>query len=179
MDKVPKIILIAMPFFDYRLPSAQIAVLKSYLEEKGVIVFSIYAYLDFYKIVGEKYCDILNKSQISEWMYISSVYPDRYKENKKEIESQLRCELGFSQEELYDCYNRIQEFNRNLLLKIESYKCHLIGFSITYNQLLPTLFIAKELKERDDRKKIILGGSRVKGELGLSLINKKIISIIL
>lgn len=173
MDKVPKIILIAMPFFDYRLPSAQIAVLKSYLEEKGVIVFSIYAYLDFYKIVGEKYCDILNKSQISEWMYISSVYPDRYKENKKEIESQLRCELGFSQEELYDCYNRIQEFNRNLLLKIESYKCDLIGFSITYNQLLPTLFIAKELKERDDRKKIILGGSRVKGELGLSLINKK------
>ena len=72
-------------------------------------------------------------------------------------------------EELKDLTNKIRKFNEWLLDNILKLNCSLVGFSITYNQLLPSLYIAQQLKKADGKMRIIFGGSRVKGELGSSL----------
>jgi len=47
----------------------------------------------------------------------------------------------------------------------------IIGFTLNYGQLLPSLAIAKKIKELDPEKTIIFGGSRTAGTLGVNVLN--------
>jgi ribosomal peptide maturation radical SAM protein 1 len=46
----------------------------------------------------------------------------------------------------------------------------IIGFTLNYGQLLPSLAVAKKIKEIDNNKKILFGGSRTVGELGIKTL---------
>lgn len=46
----------------------------------------------------------------------------------------------------------------------------IIGFTLNYGQLLPSLAIAKKIKEQYPEKKIILGGSQTANQLGVNVL---------
>lgn len=179
MSNAPKIIMISMPFFDYRLPSAQLAVLSAYLKKESVSTVCMHAYLDFYECIGEKYIDFINNYEHAEYLFIKFAYPERYVIKKNEIDHQLQKDLKISKRMLMILYAKISTFIDDIVRKIEAQNCALVAFSITYKQLLPSICISKKLKINKKVEKILFGGSRVTGDLGREMfINSKIIDSI-
>ncbi|MBD5525299.1 MAG: RiPP maturation radical SAM protein 1 [Lachnospiraceae bacterium] len=173
MNNKSEIILISMPFFDYRLPSAQLAVLKGYLNKENISTLCIHAYLDFYECIGEEYIDLINNYEYAEYFFIKFAYPERYALKRREINHQLQKDLKLSKRMLMNFYARISNFIDDIVNKIENQNCDLIAFSITYKQLLPSICVAKKLKNNKTGKKILFGGSRVSGELGNGIFSKE------
>lgn len=169
--KKTEIVLVSTPFLEYILPSAQLAALQAYLESKDICVKAMYSYVKFHEQVGSVYADLLNNNEYAEWIYIQYLFPDYYKKEKKKIEKLIKEKLHLNGYELNDLSEKISRFNEWLIESILIEKCMLVGFTITYNQLMPSLYISHELKKRCKNINIIFGGSRVNGDLGKSLLN--------
>lgn len=164
-----ELVLISMPFFDYKLPSAQISVIKAYLKEEKVNVRTIHAYIEFYKHIGDEYIELINNYSCAEYLFIKFAYPERYKRNRNQIEDRIISDLEISGNILEDLYSRIEKFINAIEKRIDM-NCGIIAFSITYKQLLPSICLAKKIRNKNYSGRIIFGGSRVSGELGRSLV---------
>lgn len=172
MDR-PEIVLIAMPYFDYTLPSSQLAVLKSYLSLENIKSNCIHAYLHFSKIIGEELIHRLNNYAYAELLFLKYTYPERYRKNNAKIDLLLRNNIDLSEEELELCYKKVEIFIDRIVEQIISKGAQIIAFSITYKQLLPSICIAKRIKNKEKNCKIVFGGSRVSGSLGEKMFDNE------
>lgn len=179
-ERVDRVLLISMPFAILSSPSIQLGVLKSYLESKGISVDIHHGYLKCADILGPAlYSVILFMGGIAsldaneEFLYPYFLYPEHFNKHRKEIEYFFHKittrDLGVSIK-LDTVLERLNTFNDELIKSIEFSKYSLVGFSVTYDQVKPSLFIAKEIKRDYPHIKTVFGGGNCVGELGISLI---------
>lgn len=173
------ILLISMPFAGTAIPSIQLAILESYLKEREINIKTRHSYLkaaDFYRLNNYNFLIYPpNDSYTAQMVFSKYVFPEHWQKTEskfreyfnlnllknKEIEKQFTFDIYVQQTDRF--YNWILEN-----IGWESYD--IIGFTLNYGQLLPSLAIAKKIKESHPNKKIIFGGSRVTGLLGLKVL---------
>jgi ribosomal peptide maturation radical SAM protein 1 len=163
------LLLISMPFIRTLTPSIQLGTLQAYLRSKGIPVDVNHAYLRCLEFLGpDLYCAFTD-----EVFYTSFLFPEHFKKYRHKIEKYFKKKINpythiksLSYETVLD---RISSFNKELLAADYS-KYTLIGFSITFDQLRPSLYIAQEIKRRYPHIPIVFGGAQCFGELGISLI---------
>ena len=101
------------------------------------------------------------------------VFPEFFNENINKFR-------GFYKEKIetidnknfdFDTYlKKTDEFYTKIINQTEWKKYDLIGFSLNYSQFLPSLAVAKKIKEVYPNKKIVLGGSRTVGKIGENVL---------
>jgi len=173
------VLLISMPFAGIVIPSIQLVILESYLKERKINIKTRHLYLKAAEFYGLSNYNFLinppNDSYTAQMVFSKYIFADHWqnKENKireyfnfnllknKEIEKQFTFENYVQQTDKF--YNWILED-----IAWQSYD--IIGFTLNYGQLLPSLAIAKKIKEIYPEKKIIFGGSRTTGLLGFKLL---------
>lgn len=169
-----KIALISMPWSLLNRPSIQLGTLQGYLKtHSSHTVDSFHPYLHIAKAIGT---DAYNRLALSGWageaLFAPLLFPEKYDDAKK-----LYCQ---SQESTTDTRNAPIEFDsfcseidatcRKWLKNLDISSYDLVGLTVCFNQLLPSLYLAHLIKTERSNTKIVFGGSSCSGELGRSLV---------
>jgi len=170
-----KILLISMPFASPLTPSIQLGTLHAYLKNKGIPADVYHAYLKCADTLGpELYYFISSILFTDELYYPALLYPDHFNKYGRKIKNYYNKTIKkytYIKPVLFEAVlDKIRSFNEELLTSINFSKYSLIGFSVTYDQLRPSLYLAREIKQKYPHISIVFGGAGCAGELGIGLL---------
>jgi ribosomal peptide maturation radical SAM protein 1 len=168
-----------MPFYSLYLPSIALTQLKSELKRKfgnSVDVEIFYFNHDFAQLVGSdiyKYFDDWSiQTGIGDWFFRNEAFPyegDNLNEYFIRYGHMLN-ELVQRKEEFEILRNNLGAFLEGLILKNKLYTSDVVGFTSLFAQNIPSLALARKLKETNPNLKIVIGGSNCEYPMGIELI---------
>ena len=173
------VLLFSMPFAGTAIPSIQLAILESYLKERKISIKTQHLYLKGAEFYGLNNYNFLiyppNDSYTAQMVFSKYVFPDHWKKNERKFREYFNLNLSQNKEieKNFSFEDYVQKTDAfiNWILDNTDWQSHdIIGFTLNYGQLLPSLAIAKKIKELKPEKKIIFGGSRTTGLLGVRLL---------
>jgi len=174
------VLLLSMPFAGITIPSIQLPVLAGFLEERGITVQTKHLYLHAASIYGvQPYTALIsppNDSYTAQMGFSKHVFPDHWEKTQDAFRTYFEQHIA-QNEPLHTQYSfdtfvqQTDKVYQRVLHQIEWHHYDLIGFTLNYGQLLPSLAIAKAVKESYPEKQIIFGGSRTMEMLGVNILN--------
>lgn len=174
-DSKKNVLLISMPFAGTAIPSIQLALLESYLKERGVNVKSQHLYLKAAEFIGLNNYNYLiytpNDSYTAQMAFCKYVFPEHWEKVKDKLKKYFNEKLAEDKEiqKTFTFESFVQssdKFYHWVIDTVDWESYDIIGFTLNFGQFLPSLSIAKKVKELYPEKKIVLGGSQTTGELG-------------
>jgi len=178
-DKKKSVLLVAMPFAGITIPSIQLPVLEGYCRERGITIETRHLYLKAAELYGlQNYHYLIyppNDSYIAQMVFSQYVFPDHWKNNKDKFQEffhQRSVKNSDIPQFSFDEYvHRTDVFYHWILDHVDWRFFDIIGFTLNYGQLLPSLAIAKKIKQLTPDKKIVFGGSRTADMLGRNVLH--------
>ncbi len=168
-----RVALVSMPWPIVNRPSLQLATLKSYVEEKSVYkVDCFHPYLHLAKAIGlDTYARIARSGWAGEALFAPLLFPEM-KSRAKQLFRQSLSKKDPAFAEFEELVERVEQGISEWLtaIKIDSYG--LLGLSVCFFQLIPSLYLAAKIKENHPRLPIVFGGSSCAGLVGVSLFER-------
>ncbi len=171
------VLVVAMPFAGVTIPSIQLAVLETYCRQRGISIETRHLYLKAAEIYGLQNYHFLiyppNDSYTAQMAFSRSVFPEHWQQNENKFREyfQQHTPKEANPSFTFDKYvQRTDMLYHWILDHVDWRSFDIIGFSLNYGQLLPSLAIAKIIKELSPEKTIVLGGSRTVGDLGVNVL---------
>ena len=163
--------LVSVPWAIFNRPSIQLGTLKAHTEQSSEIeVVCFHPYLNVAKGIGvDGYQKIADSGWAGEALFSALLFPEMKESARKLFIKSIpdRKHLP-SFEKLLETINKICD----TWADSPDWSAFLsIGFSVCFNQLLGSLYLAKKLKQCSGCPPIIFGGSSCSGPLGESLVN--------
>lgn len=175
-----KVLLINMPWGDCLRPSVQVGILTAYLLEQGIEVENKYFNLKLAQLLGvELYLKISQTSWHGYYLYApmladnpgKSSGSDSCKENSALSFPLDKLPLAdYHDVDFPEVMAKIKEFHSEILSEIEYGKYDIIGFTNGFQQTIPSLSVAKYIKEHHPEILLVFGGSSCYAELGETLL---------
>ncbi len=167
-----RVALISMPWPIFNRPSVQLGALKSFLEQQpGLTVDCYHPFLNIAESLGmDVYREIGHNGWAGEALFSPLLFPEK-EEDARKLFSKSFQGTGKKFPEFDDLIERIDTTCTNWLSEVTLQQYSLIGFSACFNQLLPSLYLADQIKKKNKAIPIVMGGSSCVGELGTSLID--------
>jgi ribosomal peptide maturation radical SAM protein 1 len=167
------VLLMAMPFAGTAIPSIQLPILEGYLKERNVDVSTKHLYLNAAEIYGLNNYNCLisspNDPYNAQMFFSKFVFPQYWNETKENFKKFFNEKIK-NNEISFEEYQQLTDIFYNWTLENVDWESYdIIGFTLNYGQFLPSLAIAKKIKELDSEKKIILGGSRTINQIGINV----------
>ena len=178
-EKKKSVLLVAMPFAGITIPSIQLPVLEGYCRERGIAIETRHFYLKAAELYGlQNYHHLIyppKDSYTAQMVFSRYVFPNHWKNNKNKLKKffhQHSVKNSDIKQFSFDDYvYQTEMFYQWILKNINWHLFDIIGFTLNYGQLLPSLAIAKKIKELFPEKKIIFGGSRTTDTLGKNVLH--------
>jgi hypothetical protein len=168
-----RVALISMPWSIFNRPSIQLATLKAFMEreQRDCSVDTFHPYLHIAKATGiDRYRKIAHDSWAGEALFSSLLFKSRGGHAASLFYSQLRTKPAPSE---YDSLvELIRKECRQWLTTVKWKDYDLVGFSVCFSQLLPSLYMALQIKVIAPDIPILFGGSSCNGEIGKSLLDQ-------
>jgi len=173
-NKQKSVLLVAMPFAGVTIPSIQLSVLEGYCKEKEMPIETRHLYLKAAEIYGLKNYHLLiyppHDSYTAQMVFSRYIFPEHWKKNATRFREYFYKHFTQSPQthsfSFDDYVHRTDLFYQWVLEHVNWRSFDIIGFTLNYGQLLPSLAIAKKIKDLHPEKTIILGGSRTADTLG-------------
>jgi len=174
-SNLKNILLISMPFAEVAIPSIQLTLLEKYCKERDVQITSKNLYLKAAEIYGLKNYNFLLNTPSSPYfaqiLFSNYVFPNHWKHSEDKIKDYFNKKICENNDYNYDIFaKKTEEFNYWILSNVNWKDFDIIGFTLNYGQFLPSLAIAKKVKEEFPNKKIVFGGSRTAGDIGKKVL---------
>lgn len=167
------IALCSMPWAIFNRPSIQLASLQAFISANSCHrVATFHPYLHIASAIGpDLYPEIAHSGWAGEALFSALLFPDNRDEAQQlfyqTLSTRIRKDYDF--DELVDA---VATACNSWLSEIELHTYDLFGFSICFNQLLASLYMAKLLKTRQPSLPIVFGGSSCSGEVGKALMDQ-------
>jgi ribosomal peptide maturation radical SAM protein 1 len=190
MPQRPRVVFVDMPFAHLDGPALGISVLQSVLAQEDCQADIVYLNLIFAKMVGmEIYRDLFKykatnpnptdhipfEALAGEWAFSQNYYGDNAREGEAYIEMLKRSPWKLSQRSI-DSVLRIKAlvppFIEECHARVNWERYDVVGFTSTFEQTMPSLYLARTLKHRYPQLKIIFGGANCEGEMGVELLRQ-------
>jgi ribosomal peptide maturation radical SAM protein 1 len=165
-----------MPWPLFNRPSIQLGTLKAYLDTRTnwLEVNTEHPYLEVAGILGtELYHWISQNVWVSESLYAPLVFPEQKKSSEK-LATNYAYKAGAKINELFNfnkIHNKLESQLENWVNSRDWSQYKIAGFSICFNQLLPSLAAASLIKKKSPHITIILGGSSCAAAAGKSILD--------
>jgi ribosomal peptide maturation radical SAM protein 1 len=177
-DTKKTVLLVAMPFAGITIPSIQLPVLEGYCRERGISIETRHLYLKAAELYGLQNYQYLiyppNDSYTAQMVFSKYVFPEHWRENEdrfQEFFNHHSVQNSQLPQFSFDEYvHRTDVLYQWILDHVDWRSFDLIGFTLNYGQLLPSLAVAKKIKELAPEKKIVFGGSRTVDTLGMNVL---------
>lgn len=166
-NKYFKTLLVTMPFQDIRQPNISLGILKSVLKNAGYQSDILYANLEFANLIG----DDVNRFFQKGFPYIGDfLFSELLGETKRDLtkSDSYKYFTEWEKNALNEARKHIDSFIDSLAKRIIAKKYDAVGFSLTF-QIVPSLILAKRIKEHLPEIPIVFGGANCIGEQGLAL----------
>ncbi len=172
MDK--KVLLVVMPWSNPTLPSLALGLLKSILERDGIGCDTLHGNVLGYRLLDRNGSyDLLSTEMASELIFT----PLYFGTDRRETAAGLACALtdsavaaGKTPAYYLELMDRAEAFINALFAATDWEQYDIIGFSLTFQETLASLCLARKIKELDPHKRIIFGGAACDGEMGLEMV---------
>jgi ribosomal peptide maturation radical SAM protein 1 len=167
-------LLISMPFAPGCRPSAALGALATYLRQEAIPVEIKHAYLTCVDRIGPELYQRISTAE-DELFYPFFLHPEHAETHRREIEARLRplaCRGGkaAARDLLTQTLERLAAFHEDFLRTVDPARYALVGFTVTFDQLRASLYLARRLKERRPDLPIVFGGALCVGAMGKSLM---------
>lgn len=178
-DNRKSVLVVSLPFAGVNIPSIQLQILEGYLRERDICVKSKHLYLISTEFFGLYNYDFLSNipgaSYAAQIAFSKYVFPDHWNQQienfrnyfNKIVSNDIDLQKNFSFDRYVEC---TENFFNWIIENVEWQEFDIIGFTLNYGQFLPSLAVAKKIKELYPDKKIIFGGGRTVGELGVKVL---------
>jgi len=172
------VLLVSMPFAGITIPSIQLAVLESYCRQRGILIETRHLYLKAAEFYGlQNYHWLIyppNDSYTAQMVFSRYVFPEHWEKNQKRFKDYFqqhsKQNIGVPPFTFDEYVHRTDELYQWILDHVDWRSFDIIGFTLNYGQLLPSLAAAKKIKELAPEKTIVFGGSRTVGDLGVNVL---------
>lgn len=163
--------LISMPWALFNRPSIQLGILKAYVEQQtNLHVELFHPYLGYAQQLGT---NLYHQISLSGWAGEALFAPLLFPEVGRKSEQLFINSLSPKHRTGTD-YPTLVAHLRNrsdrLLERLLAQNYLLVGFSVCFNQLLGSLYIARRLKEISPKTVIVFGGTSCCSDAGNSLL---------
>ncbi|SDP52964.1 RiPP maturation radical SAM C-methyltransferase [Desulforhopalus singaporensis] len=166
-----KVALVSMPWAIVNRPSVQLATLKSYLQlQQDIQVDNYHPYLSIAASLGpSRYTEIALSGMGGEALFAPLVFSGK-KSDSRILFNHLLANSRKKQPDFDEIAATVATACDDWLKTFTCSDYSLIGFSVCFNQLLPSLYMAKLIKQKYPAAAIVFGGSSCSGGLGKSLL---------
>lgn len=173
-----RILLVNMPFANLAWPNLGISALKASALRQGIPCQVAYLNYDLAELVGaddyQWIADCFAFALGGERLFAEFYFGDRLPPAKlyyRQVLQRVDHEFG---DRDYAAYRRIAEFVRPFLDRclgaLPWEECAAVGFSVTFQQTLASLCLARELKALYPHICVLFGGAACEGEMGEQLL---------
>ncbi len=165
--------LISMPWALFNRPSLQLAALKAYVErEMEADILTCHPFLDIAAAIGiDAYRRISASSWAGEALFTPLLFPGQRKKARDLFNSSLhRPGSGDRRLDYDELVSRIGAACDHWLDRHDFSGSRLIGFSVCFGQLLPSLHLSRRVREKGIDSPIVFGGSSCCGVTGRALL---------
>lgn len=164
------IALISMPWSIFNRPSIQLGTLKSFLErESDYTVDAFHPYLHTAKAIGTTtYSKLAFSGWAGEALFSPLLFPEKRTDARKLFQESITGAIDPAPD--FEQLVAVMEHHLEQWLAQNDLKQYdLVGFTVCFSQLLPSLYLARKIKERMPKMPIVFGGSSCSGPLAASL----------
>jgi ribosomal peptide maturation radical SAM protein 1 len=168
-----KILLVSMPFPTIIPPSPQLSALDAYLTENQIPVESRHLYLRCADHMGAELYNALSAEShlLKDLIYSKFLFPQNFENNEHLIKLTVKDNQNFFEKvTLESIIEKISIFNADIMENVNWGDYDLVGFTTNFNQLLSSLFVAKEIKSKYPAVETVLGGFAVSSGRGESVM---------
>lgn len=169
------VLLVSMPFAETSIPSIQLALLETYLKKESINIETINLYLKAAEFFGLKNYNFLinspNDSYVAQMIFSKYVFPEYWKQKINDFKDFYNKNIADEECFSFEDYEKqTDEFYNWTIKNIKWDDFDIVGFTLNYGQILPSLAIAKEIKQEYPDKKIVFGGSSTVDQLGIRVL---------
>jgi len=152
-----KVLLVAMPLHDTLHSSLSLSILKQCIINSGYQCDVRYASLEFSKLIGHNLYNSLVKGKSP---FLSDlIFANALNDNLNNIEGSPEIQL---------LSEKASFFIKKIAKAIFDEHYDVIGFNTNYHTV-PSLALAKQLKQMDPSLSVLFGGANCEGEMGIAL----------
>ncbi len=157
-----RVLLLCPPFQPLTTSSLAVAQLATLLRSQGIACTEAYLHFDFARVIGEQKYGLITDAGsglTGELLFAEGLYgtPD-------DIETQEKLSQRYGPPEERSV--ALAELARRCLTRIAADKPDLVGMSTSFNQLLPSLWMARIIKQQHPELQIVLGGAACSEPMG-------------
>ena len=173
----PSVALIAMPWATSTRPSLALSTLSASLRERDVSVDVVYPNLLLSSLIGAASYEFLSETPayfgVAEHLFAIEVFSRDSLRSDAFIRSVARstrddATTPISHDGLLCLRNLIPEFIDLVAQEILTHQPEIVGLTCTFNQVMPSVALAKALKARRPSIHTVLGGACVHGDMGVT-----------
>jgi len=178
MPKYPfRVLLVSMPFGALERQALGLSLLKPCLERRGLACDIRYLNFPFAEFTGfEDYCWLNYEAPYTafagDWIFTEALYGARPRIDENYTQEVLRgiWRMADSDVVRLDRMRAVVEpFLEHCLAAVNWERYSLVGFTSTFEQNIASLALARRLKQRYPKMRIVCGGANWEGEMGLEL----------
>ena len=172
------VLLVAMPFAGITPPSIQLSVLGEYCKTRSIVIQTRNLYLKAAELYGlQQYHTLIyppNDSYTAQMVFSKYVFPEHWNSHQEQFKDYFTTHIRKKNEHTLFSFEeyvqRTDTFMEWIIDHVEWRSFDIIGFTLNYGQLLPSLAVARTIKELAPEKTIVFGGSRTVDELGKNIL---------
>ncbi|MFX0198323.1 MAG: RiPP maturation radical SAM C-methyltransferase [Candidatus Hodarchaeota archaeon] len=181
-----KVALVSMPFLETDRPSLGLSLLKAGLAARGIPSVVYYLNILFADQIGHKIFDELNDfpeiNLVKEWIFVEALWGRDDARDESYINEVLERSTWLDRSripnndlpdylhKIWFCRRQIPRFLDRCLDQIPWSEYRVIGFSSVFQQQIPSLALARLLKEKYPELVVVFGGANCEGEMGMALL---------
>jgi ribosomal peptide maturation radical SAM protein 1 len=157
-----RVLLLCPPFQSLSISSLAVAHLATWLRSQGISCGEAYLHFDFARIVGEEKYNLITNAGTGlrgELLFAEGLHG---KTKDAETEAVLSQLYGPSEQRL----QAVAELGKRCLDRVTADRPDLVGFSTSFSQLLPSLWLARIIKQEYPDIQIVLGGAACSEPMG-------------
>lgn len=173
-------LLISMPFSTLNHPSIGLSRIGSAVKASGHRVESLHLFLDYAEFIGIESYHFLSDDKyfqclLGEYVFSAVFYGKSTDQTLRYFNEILlqRHRDHFNAGSLFkiiDLITRSEKFVATCVERIDWNSYDIVGFTSSFQQTMPSLALAREIKQKHPSIKIIMGGANCEGEMGLTLL---------
>ncbi|MFC6085292.1 RiPP maturation radical SAM C-methyltransferase [Sphaerisporangium aureirubrum] len=174
-----RVVLVNVPFADWDRPSVALSQLAAHTKREfgeSVDVEVVYANLDFALLIGtEQYGRFASNSEylttgVGEWLFRRMAFPES-PDNTEEYFRRYFCDEGAAgfRARMLRVRDRLEDFCGELVDRYRLAECDIVGFTSMFAQTLPSVALARLVKERNPDVVTVIGGANCEAPMGAVL----------
>jgi ribosomal peptide maturation radical SAM protein 1 len=175
-----RVLIVNMPFFNLRWPNLGPSLLKAALTRRGIGCDIAYLNFDFAERVGlehygwiaDSFAFVLGGERFFARHYFGNELPDEESYHREVL---LAADPDFSEADrrAYEqTFGHVEPFLEACMAAIDWPRYDVVGFATSFQQTLPSLCLARRIKQLRPQTRIIFGGAACEGEMGLELLRR-------